>query len=308
MKLAATNGVLLMSESVPSAGAMLRTAREAQGLHIAALAVALKVPVNKLEALETDRFDLLPDTVFVRALAASICRTLKIDPAPILESLPLTIAPSLKTDALGINAPFRMPGDGFGSSFLNQFSRPLMLAVLVFLTGAIVLFYFPFTRPIEVASPPESKIAVATPVRQELTPVATENLPVPGAAVSTPSSSLALSSSGVPLTGKTATAAPATAVPGSVAGAPPAKASGAVVAGAILVFKTSDSSWIEVIDAAGVVQVRKIMTAGEVLAVSGARPLSVVIGRSDVTQVQARGKPLDLTQVSKNGVARFEVK
>src|SRR5665647_620633 len=217
MKLAATNGVLLMSESVPSAGAMLRSAREAQGLHIAALAVALKVPVNKLEALETDRFDLLPDTVFVRALAASICRTLKIDPAPILESLPLTIAPGLKTDALGINAPFRMPGDGFGSSFLNQFSRPLMLAVLVFLTGAIVLFYFPFTRPIEVASPPESKTAVQTLTQPERALVVTENLAVPGAAASTPSSSLAPSSSEVPLTGKTATAAIATAVPGSVA-------------------------------------------------------------------------------------------
>src|SRR5450756_997490 len=146
MKLAVTNGVLLMSESVPSAGAMLRTAREAQGLHIAALAVALKVPVNKLEALETDRFDLLPDTVFVRALAASICRTLKIDPIPILESLPLTTAPNFKTDALGINTPFHAPGDRFGLPFLNQFSRPLLLAVLVFLVGAIVLLYFPFTR------------------------------------------------------------------------------------------------------------------------------------------------------------------
>jgi cytoskeleton protein RodZ len=50
------------------------------------------------------------------------------------------------------------------------------------------------------------------------------------------------------------------------------------------------------------------MRGGEVLAVSGARPLSVVVGRSNVTEVQVRGKTLDLTQVSKNGVARFEVK
>ena len=324
MKLAATNGVLLMSEGVPllpedqapaqnsvrqtSAGAMLRTAREAQGLHIAALAVALKVPVNKLEALETDRFDLLPDTVFVRALAASICRTLKIDPAPILESLPLTTAPNFKTAALGINTPFHAPGDRFGSSFLNQFSRPLMLAVLVFLVGAIVLLYFPFTRSTEVANAPESKIAAVTPVRQELTPVAAENSPVPVAAAPTPSSSLALASSDVLLTGKTAAAAPATAVPSSGAGAALAKASGAAAGGAILVVKTQASSWIEVIDGAGVVQARKIMRGGEVLAVSGARPLSVVVGRSNVTEVQVRGKTLDLTQVSKNGVARFEVK
>jgi cytoskeleton protein RodZ len=225
-----------------------------------------------------------------------------------LESLPLTTAPNFKTDALGINTPFHAPGDRFGSSFLNQFSRPLLLAVLVFLVGAIVLLYFPFTRSTEVANAPESKIAAVTPVRQELTPVASENLPVPGAAAPTPSSSLALASSDVALTGKTATAAPATAVPGSVAGALAAKASDATAAGAILVVKTQASSWIEVIDGAGVVQARKIMTGGEVLAVSGARPLSVVIGRSNVTEVQVRGKPLDLTQLSKNGVARFEVK
>jgi cytoskeleton protein RodZ len=50
-----------------TAGALLRDAREAAGLHIAALAVALKVPVAKLEALEADNFSALPDMVFVRA-------------------------------------------------------------------------------------------------------------------------------------------------------------------------------------------------------------------------------------------------
>ena len=37
-----------------SAGSMLRQAREMAGLHIGALAVALKVPVKKLEALEAE--------------------------------------------------------------------------------------------------------------------------------------------------------------------------------------------------------------------------------------------------------------
>ena len=55
-----------------SAGALLRQAREAAGLHVAALAVSLKVPVKKLEALESDRLDLLPDAVFARALASSM--------------------------------------------------------------------------------------------------------------------------------------------------------------------------------------------------------------------------------------------
>ena len=61
--------------SGPSAGALLRHARQAAGLHLDALSVALKVPIHKLEALEQDRHELLTDTVFVRALAASVCRT-----------------------------------------------------------------------------------------------------------------------------------------------------------------------------------------------------------------------------------------
>ncbi|NJM43298.1 MAG: helix-turn-helix domain-containing protein [Brachymonas sp.] len=71
-----------------SAGQMLREAREAHGLHVAALAVSMKVPVKKLEALEADRLEDLPDAVFVRALASSVCRALKIDAAPILAKLP----------------------------------------------------------------------------------------------------------------------------------------------------------------------------------------------------------------------------
>ena len=121
----------------PTAGQLLRQAREAAGLHVAALAVALKVPVRKLEALEEDRFDLLPDAVFVRALASSVCRTLKIDPQPILERMPQTVAPRLVHDSDGINAPFRAPSDGTGPSWIDQVSKPVFLAVFVLLLGEI---------------------------------------------------------------------------------------------------------------------------------------------------------------------------
>ncbi|MDO8288324.1 MAG: helix-turn-helix domain-containing protein, partial [Parvibaculum sp.] len=39
----------------PTAGALLRAARQAAGIHIAALAALLKVPEKRLEALEHDR-------------------------------------------------------------------------------------------------------------------------------------------------------------------------------------------------------------------------------------------------------------
>ena len=54
---------------------MLRAARQARGLHIAALAASIKVTQRKLEALEADRYDELPDMTFTRALAKTVCRS-----------------------------------------------------------------------------------------------------------------------------------------------------------------------------------------------------------------------------------------
>ena len=94
-----------------SAGALLRAARERQGLHIAALAAAIKIPQRKLEALEADRFDELPDATFTRALAHHACvELLKIDAAPVLAQLPPLPQAGrrgLAAAAGGLNAPFR---------------------------------------------------------------------------------------------------------------------------------------------------------------------------------------------------------
>ena len=80
----------------PSAGALLRQARMAQGLHIAALAAQMKVSPRTLEALEADRLEQLPDTAFARALAQSVCRQLKIEPQPVLSRLPQPKSPRLE--------------------------------------------------------------------------------------------------------------------------------------------------------------------------------------------------------------------
>lgn len=296
----------------PSAGTLLRLAREAQGLHIAALAVALKVPVKKLEALEADRFDLLPDTVFVRALAASVSRTLKIDPAPILDRLPVTTTPHLKTDAAGINTPFRVSGQGSGLAFWDQLSKPVVLAVLVLLVGVVVLVFFPFNQLAEISSAAKSGVAALTSPPPTLTsaPMATENPVATGGVASTPnpSASMALSGSEASLPMYPAVVAPAASVPAPAASAMAVVVPGSGATTGVLIIKASGSSWVEVVDASGVVQVRKILTNGEVVGASGAAPLSVVVGRADAVEVEVRGKPFDLTRLAKDNVARFEVK
>lgn len=294
-----------MSELV-SAGTMLKNAREAEGLSIAVLAVSLKVPVKKLEALEADRFDLLPDNVFARALAASVCRTLKIDPAPILERLPHPTAPRLKTDESGINTPFRTSGDKFNLSFLNQLSKPFVLAVLVLLVGVVVLVFLPSTQRAEIANVLRSDVAAINPPLQA--PLPSDNAAANEAAAPPQLIDSTVSTSAAPLAMNQASVVPLATLPGDVATASPAMVAGSGATTGSVVLTAHRSSWVEVVDASGVVQVRKTMKDGETVGASGVMPLSVVVGRADTTEVQVRGKPFDLSRLAKDNVARFEVK
>jgi len=82
-----TDSVMPFASASP--GALIRAAREKQGLHLAILSVNLKVSVKQLEALEADQFDKLLEPVFARALAAKVCRIIKLDPAQVLSLMPV---------------------------------------------------------------------------------------------------------------------------------------------------------------------------------------------------------------------------
>lgn len=282
-------------EGVPlSAGAMLKAAREASGLHIAALAVAMKVPVKKLEALEADRFDQMPDAVFVRALAAGVCRALKIDATPIMERLPKSATPRLGGDDRGINAPFSMPNNSRQIALLDFLARPAVLAVIALLLGIVVLVLFPDARvgsvkgDIEPVALPAAAAADHSAAAVQLFPNATEPVSVASAPIS-----------------QSAPIQPAVSIAAEVF--PKAAEINAPVTD-VVAFKVRGTSWLEVKDAKGVVQLNTTLKVGESATAAGALPLSVVIGRADVTDVQVRGKPFPLDTITKDNVARFEVK
>lgn len=129
-----------------TAGAVLRSYREANGLKLDALAFTLRVPVAKLEALEDDRLDLLPDAVFARALALAVCRLLKADPAPVLALLPGHDVSRLAVkDERGLDSPLHRPSLLPQSSFLaiQGFFSPLRGAAVAVLVLALLLAVWP---------------------------------------------------------------------------------------------------------------------------------------------------------------------
>jgi cytoskeleton protein RodZ len=130
--------------AAPSAGRLLREARERQGLHIAVLAASIKVAPKKLELLEADRFDALPDATFTRALAQTVCRALKIDPTSVLTLLPPPSGYRLEQVGEGLNAPFReRPGVGAQREAATPTLGAAFWVTLLILGAAFALYFLP---------------------------------------------------------------------------------------------------------------------------------------------------------------------
>jgi len=127
-----------------TAGAMLREARQARGLHIGALSALMKVPQRKLELLEADRLSELPDATFARALAQSMCRSLKIDPAPVLAALPQVSSHRLEAVDEGIKLPFRdKPGLQPNPSAFAVLMSPAIWGPALILAATVFVYLMP---------------------------------------------------------------------------------------------------------------------------------------------------------------------
>ena len=79
---------VLPQHSPLTAGAWLKQQRESAQISVEGLCAALKVQPSRLQALESDVWDSLPDALFVRSLALGICRHLRADEQVLLPLLP----------------------------------------------------------------------------------------------------------------------------------------------------------------------------------------------------------------------------
>ncbi len=291
-------------ETVLPRPVLLRTGREAAGLHIAALAAALKVPVRKLEALEAGRYDELPDLTFARALASSACRHLKIDPAPILAEIPQGAFPELGGSRPAINAPFKPASDPAPVSPLSWLSRPALLTAIALLLGALVIVFLP--RAQEPAQELAGTDTVAEPVEPlvSLEPEAPSQAPPPEAAGNEAPPAAATETAPLAAADPAPPAAPVQAAPATT----PPPASVPRTSGTLMTITATGESWVEVTNGQGAVVTQRVLRPGDAIDFSSSPPYSVVLGRADAAQVTVRGRPLELSGFVRNNVARFEVK
>lgn len=311
-----------------TAGQWLRQARERQGMHIAILAAHIKVPTRKIEALETDDLSVFPSPVFARSLALSICRALKVDSAPVLVLLPQPESPMLQTPVRADKeAPVRLRAARPAGASGPSRTTVLVAASLVFVALGVA-FAPDFSSRVSapagsaaspagtVSEPVTSAVSMAQQVQvAEDNPAAAASAAPAPAATTAPAAPAATPSATAPSAkAPSATAASVTsanstpAAPNPVPAASAASSPAANPASGVLALRTSGDSWIQVLDAQGQTLLSRVVLKGENLSLGGALPMSVVVGRVDMTEVSVRGQPFSMANIAQGNVARFEVK
>lgn len=317
-----------------TAGQMLRAAREAKGLHLAVLSVNLKVSVRQLEALEADQYEAFKGAAFVRALALSVCRQLKLDPTPVMAALPKGDA-AKALEPVAMTAPKTPARSSARLSNSKGLSRQVLLLAVLMLAGVAALVWWPDIQwpetsrnepvasnqpaaevmgqaqnpeqtPAEPAPQASSPEAITAPVGSPtVVPAAAPPAPVASkpAAVSTPAP--AMTAPFAAPTASTAASQPA-AAPRLAASSPAPVSSGA--AAASLVLRLKADAWVEIRDKFREVALKRQVKAGETVELALQAPVFVYTSRADGTELQWQGKAVDLSANTQNNEVRIQIK
>ena len=294
---------------------MLRAARQEQGLHIAALAVAIKVSPAKLESLESGRYHELLDIAFSRALAQTVCRMLKIDPTPVLAQMPGAPPDALGRVDGGLNMPYRerpgrvVPGDW------APWRHPVLWLVALLLIAAAAFVLVPATVVRDLALPgsagtlpvmPPGGAAAAQPAGAD-----TGAAPAAGAA-SGPGLAPKTASPGELGTNAALTlgaaATPRTELPAAtsgalVGGANPNANANANANGDAVMLRALQPTWVQAVDGTGQTLMARLLPAGETVEMTVTPPLRLKIGNVSGTELSFRGHRVDLSTATRDNIA-----
>lgn len=265
----------LVQPAPTTAGALLRQARQARGIHLMALSASLKVPAARLEAIEQDRWHELPDAAYSRALAHTVSRALGIDPEPVLRSLPTASHARLESLDEGLNEPFRDSPQGVAGRL-----RPHRWSVVgVGLALAAVVWWWLASMGGGAHPGVPGQVSMGSMV--------------PGAA-------------SVPAAAGGASAMDAAARQATPLG--PGWASAPAVGTPMLRVVASQASWIELRDSQGQMRLSRLVSAGETLEQPFEPPIGLTVGNAAATRVWVNGQVIDLSSATRENVARIELR
>lgn len=277
-----------------SAGRLMRQAREAKGLPVDALAASIKVSVRKLELLEADRFDELPDATFTRALAQTVCRSLKLDAGPVLALLPAARGYRIEQVSEGLNAPFRDRSSRLDSLAFGALLKVAWAPMLILLLAGLLWFAPSGMLTNMLASAGTLMRSVRLPTMSGADPAA--SAPDATSAEAAPAGETGL--------GQTPVDTVSAPVPTRD---PPARVPARPGAGPLQLRATAES-WVEVKDARDRVLMSRSLQPGEAVTLDGVLPMRIKIGNAAATEVRLRGELVDTAPMTSENIARVELK
>jgi len=281
-----------------SLGEVLRRVREQRGETVADVAYALKLTVRQVDAMETDRFDLLPGPAFVRGFVRNYARYLGIDPVALLAGFDDTLAaPPIELAPLS-NADGVMPSGGRSRSA----HVPAAVVAGVLLIAVVVGWFFDWFE-----MPGADIVTVEAPV------AAPEIAPVPDASeVLAPGEELIQPAApegpaAAPFIGSGVDEATTDGMTDGPLAAPIPEPVAADAATGHLTFRFSGESWVEVRDADGSIIYSGTNAAGTTRTVQGKAPFALVVGNARDVRLEYQRKPFDLVPHIRVSVARLTV-
>lgn len=287
-----------------TAGQRLRAARERAGWNQERLAGEMCLPVQRLQALEADRFEGFGGEVFVRGFLRRAAAVLGLPPDELVGAYAAASGARHPAEIVPELPPGRVPRGG-----LPGWSAPLGGAALVAAVLALAWWTLrpadaPETLPLaaEPAALPQPEPpaqAAPEPAVSALESVAVAETPVGAPAENEPAAPEALAAAD-------AEAAATTPAPEAVLELPEPALELPVMAQ--LRFEFTDDCWVEVIDARDQRLAYRLYRAGDVARLSGVPPLAVFLGNAEGVRLTVDDEPVAVRPAAtRNGTARLTV-
>lgn len=303
-----------------SVGATLRAAREVQGLTIENLADRIKFSVRQLEALEGNKFELLPQGAFLRGFVRSYARALQLDEVALIALLsPVQLASNEMADAQAAASV------SFSSTPSAVTKNAYVLGAAALL--AILLGLFLWSQPSDRAPAKVSLEEVTLPALESASAVVAASSQVAAAsAVEEVKTVIAspvtpMPAPNVPLKPAESVVPPAPKLPSTVVANSPKASAPVVVAAPIATDDAAlarlkmrpihivfiQDSWMEIVDVNGEMLLSRMNAAGaeKWIGGRGRAPYQVSIGKVDAVKIYYRGREVNLSQYKRGEVAHL---
>ncbi len=272
-----------------SFGPWLKGQREARGVTIAEIAESSKISVRYLEALERDRFDVLPAPVFVRGFLREYARVVGLDADEVV-NLFLVAAPRTSVERKPVSAGAQLSGWPHSTAGSSSLGRGLLAALLVLLVLGVAagLSYWAARRSSAVPAAVSSSEATVLPEPSKSVASPPESPPVTAVAVTSGPLSQAgevvqpaiQPASDLPLSA--AVSVPTTSAPRAGELGP-----------MIVVLAFQQDCWVETrVD--GGRRASELKAGGETLTIEARESIVLTLGNALAVRAELNGRPLTL--------------